>query len=204
MSAIPGTDTSSCTLWLSPSTLYSLAEYLVLDDEGCINALLPADFIPSTSDHLFWDRNLESFLVPWDLQSSVEGSLAIDSFGNTLMSLDRWILSSVRPKHIYSHLVDCTLVPWFPFSLSAGDLASINGIHQWLVIKWWTTMFDLDTSIHIVGHVLVAVCVEYLSVWWHSIYSTSLMMPVFMRFYLSWYSFHIPLYIRYLHLLWRS
>ena len=42
--------------------IISLAKYLVLDNDGCINALLPADFIPSTSDHLFWDRNLESFL----------------------------------------------------------------------------------------------------------------------------------------------
>ena len=48
-------------LWLSPSTLYNLAEYLMLDDGECLNALLPADFIPSTSDHLFWDWNLESF-----------------------------------------------------------------------------------------------------------------------------------------------
>ena len=57
---IPSTDTSSCTLWSSPSTLYNFAEYLMLDDGGCLNAL-PVDFIPSTSDHLFWDRNLESF-----------------------------------------------------------------------------------------------------------------------------------------------
>ena len=76
--------------------------------------------------------------------------------------------------------------PWFPFSLSAGDLASINDLHQWLVIKWWTTMFDLNTSIHIVGHVLVAVCVEDLPDWWHLIYATSLIVPVFMRFQLSW------------------
>ena len=62
MSVIPGTDTGSFTLWSSPSTLYSFAEYLVLDDEGCINALLPTDFIPLTLDHLFWDINLESFL----------------------------------------------------------------------------------------------------------------------------------------------
>jgi hypothetical protein len=34
----------------------------VLDDGGCLNALLPADFIPSTSDHLFWDWSLESYL----------------------------------------------------------------------------------------------------------------------------------------------
>ena len=79
MSAIPGKVTGSCTLWSSPSTLDSFAEYLVLDDGGCLNALLPADFIPSTLDHLFWDWNIDSFWVPWDLQSSVVGSLAIDS-----------------------------------------------------------------------------------------------------------------------------
>ena len=50
-------------------------------------------------------------------------------FGNTSMSPDRWILSSVRPQHIYLHLLVCTLVPWFPFSLSVGDLASVNSIH---------------------------------------------------------------------------
>jgi len=102
------------------------------------------------------------------------------------MSPDRWILSSVRPQHIYSHLLVCTLVPWFPFSLSVGDLASVNGIHQWPVIRRWTTMFDLDTSIRIVGHVLVAVCVEDFLDWWHILYATSLIVPVFMRFQLSW------------------
>ena len=124
--------------------------------------------------------------MPWDLQSSVVGSLSIDSFGNTSMSPDRWILSSVRPQLIYSHLLVFTLVPRFPFSLSVGDLASFNGIHQWPVIRWWTTMFDLDTSICIVGHVLVAVCVEDFPDRWNFIYVTSLIMPVFMRCQLSW------------------
>ena len=55
-----------------------------------------------------------------------------------------------------------------------------------MTIKRWTTMFDLDTSILIVGHVLVAVCVEDLPYWWHLLYATSLIMPVFMRFQLSW------------------
>ena len=45
---------------------------------GCLNSLLPVNFIPSTLDHLFWDWNLDSFWVPWDLQSSMVGSLAID------------------------------------------------------------------------------------------------------------------------------
>ena len=46
-------------------------------------------------------------------------------------------------------------------------------------------MFDLDTSIHIVGHVLIAVCVEDLPDWWHLLYATSLIVLVFMRFQLS-------------------
>ena len=46
-------------------------------------------------------------------------------------------------------------------------------------------MFDLDTSIHIVGHVLVAVCVEDFPDWWQLLYATSLIVPVFMRFQLS-------------------
>ena len=62
MSAIPGTVTGLCTLWSSPSTLYNFAEYLMLDDEGYLNSLLQVNFIPSTSHHLFWDRNLESCL----------------------------------------------------------------------------------------------------------------------------------------------
>ena len=62
----------------------------------------------------------------------------------------------------------------------------VNNIHQWLVIRRWTAMFDLDTSIHIVGHVLVEVCVEDLPAWWHSIYATSLIVPIFMRCQLFW------------------
>ena len=124
--------------------------------------------------------------MPWDLQSSVEGSLAIDSFGNTSMSHDRWIFPSVRPQHIYFHLLDCTLVPWFPFSLSVGDLTSVNGIHQWPVIRRWNTMFELDTSIHRVGHVLEVGYVEDFPDWWHFWYATSLIVPVFMRFQFSW------------------
>ena len=47
-------------------------------------------------------------------------------------------------------------------------------------------MFNLDTSIHIVGHVLIAGYVEDLLYWWNFIYATSLIMPVFMRFHLLW------------------
>ena len=102
------------------------------------------------------------------------------------MSPNRWILSSFQPQHIYSHLLVFTLVPWFPFSLSVSDLTSVNGIHQWPVIRRWTTMFNLDTSIHIVGQVLVEVSIEDLPYWWHLLYATSLILPVFMIFQVSW------------------
>ena len=121
------------------------------------------------------------------------GSFSINNFGKTSISPNQWILSSVQPQHIYSHLLVCTLVPWFPFSLSVGNLASVNDIHQWPVIRQWTAMFDLDTSIRIVGHVLVAVCVEDFPDWWHHLYATSLIVPVFMRFQLLWLD---PVYVR--------
>ena len=91
-------------------------------------------------------------------------------------------LTSTHLLTLFS-LYSSTLNPIF---ISMGDLASVNGIHQWPVIRWWTTMFDLDTSIHTVGHDLVAVCVEYFLYWWHLLYATSLIMPVFMRFHLLW------------------
>ena len=81
---------------------------------------------------------------------------------------------------------DNKFVPWFPLSLSVRYLASVNGIHQWTVIRRWSIIFDLDTFIHVMGYVLIAVCVEDLQTWWHSICTTSLIMPVFMRCQLSW------------------
>ena len=108
------------------------------------------------------------------------GYLTIDSFGNTSMSPNRWILSSVQPQHLFT-LVRLHSVPWFTLSLSVGDLTSVNGIHQWSVIRRWSIMFELDTFIRVMGHVLIAVCIEDLWDWWHSAYATSLIMPVFMR-----------------------
>ena len=87
--------------------------------------------------------------------------------------------------HLFT-LVWLHSVPWFPLSLSVVYLTYVNGIHQWLVIRWWNTMFNLDTSIYIVGYVLAVVCVEEFLDWWHFIYATSLIMPVFMIFELSW------------------
>ena len=46
---------------LISSTLYNVVEYLMFVDGGCLSSLLLVDSIPSTSDHLFWNRSLESF-----------------------------------------------------------------------------------------------------------------------------------------------
>jgi hypothetical protein len=35
--------------------------YLILNDERCLNALLSEGLLPSTSTHLFWKRDLESY-----------------------------------------------------------------------------------------------------------------------------------------------
>ena len=40
--------------------------------------------------------------------------------------------------------------------------------------------------IRMMGHVPVVVCIEYLRAWWHFIYATSLIVPIFMRYHLSW------------------
>ena len=184
MSTIFSAVTSSWTLWSSPSTLYSFAEYLVLDDGGFLNALLLEDFIPSTSDHLFWDWNLESFFSVLRL-AVISGRFyhhwQFWEYINVPWSMDYF--KCLTSTHLFT-LVRLHSIPWFPFpfSLSVGDLASVNDIHQWPVIKWWTTMFDLETSIHIGVHALVSDCVEDLWDWWHFIYATSLIMPVFMRF----------------------
>ena len=50
-----------------------------------------------------------------------------------------------------------------------------------------TTMFVLDTYIHISGHVLIVFHVEYLPACWNSMHATSLIVPMFMRFHLSWF-----------------
>jgi hypothetical protein len=83
-----------CTLWWSFQYFHLIpSKYLAFCYSSCWmmgDALIPSfQWISSYRlQHIFlWDRDLESLLVPWGLQSSVAGSLAIDS-GNTSMSPD--------------------------------------------------------------------------------------------------------------------
>jgi hypothetical protein len=67
------------------------ALYLMLTDERCLNALLSVGLFPSTSAHLFWKRDLESYEY-LEACSHQWQALSPSTVGNTSMSPDRWIL----------------------------------------------------------------------------------------------------------------
>ena len=76
-----------------------------------------------------------------------------------------------------------------------GCLASINSIHQWPVIKLCLFVFELNTCIHVLGHVPSSICVEDLILWCHSIYATTLIMMIPMGFHFSYQRsvpYHVP------------
>jgi hypothetical protein len=68
-----------------------IALYLTLDDERCFNSLLSTCILPLTSADLFWNRDLElyEYLEACSHEWQV---LQPSKIGNTLISLDRWIL----------------------------------------------------------------------------------------------------------------
>ena len=117
MSTIPSTITVCAHL------VWVLAHYTALLSVSCW--LMGDTLMPPSSG--FHSIDFRSFIleyesrvswVPWDLQSSVVGSLAIDSFGNTSMSPDRWIIPSVQPQHINQWLQRCIYIhtQYFVFS----------------------------------------------------------------------------------------
>jgi len=66
----------------------------------------------------------------------------------TSMAFDRKTLHGVWHQLIYSHNVNCTVVPWGSLPLSVIPLTLVNNLHHWLVIRWCLSMFDFKTSIH--------------------------------------------------------
>jgi hypothetical protein len=87
-------------------------------------------FAPSTPSH-YLEIRLRNHLVPWNFHASMAGFLAFDS-GFSSLTPDREISSDVQPQLIYSHLVDCTSVPWESLTLMAISLALVNGfINDW-------------------------------------------------------------------------
>ena len=55
-------------------------------------------------------------------------------------------------------------------------------------------MFDLNTSIHVMGYVPSMICVEDLKVWWYFIYATTLIVIILMGFQFSYQS-NVPCYV---------
>ena len=105
------------------------------------------DHFLSTSTHYprSWSRNTPlstlklaclngKFLTPGDRFSS--------------LAFDREIPCGVRRQVIYSHPVDCTVVPWGSSSLSVIPLVLVNGFHYWPVIKRCLSMFDASSLSH--------------------------------------------------------
>jgi hypothetical protein len=79
----------------------------------------------STSSHYPRSR-LRNYLVPWSLHASMASFLAFDS-GFTSLTPDQKIPSDVRHQIIYSHSMDCTIVPWESLILMVISLALVNG-----------------------------------------------------------------------------
>jgi hypothetical protein len=87
-------------------------------------------FVPSTSAH-YPESRLRNHSVPWSLNAPMAGFLASDS-GFTSLTPDRNIPSDVRHQLIYSHSMDCTMVPWESLTLMVISLALVKGyINEW-------------------------------------------------------------------------
>jgi hypothetical protein len=73
-------------VWVVPNH-QTIVLHLTLNDERFLNALLSAGIFPSTSSHLFWNRDLElyEYLEACSHQWQV---LLPSTVGNTLISLD--------------------------------------------------------------------------------------------------------------------
>jgi hypothetical protein len=82
-------------------------------------------FVPSTSAH-YLESRLRNYLVPWSLHASIAGFLAFQS-GFTSLTPYRKIPSGVQRQIIYSHLMDCTRVPWDSLTSMVIPLALVNG-----------------------------------------------------------------------------
>jgi len=82
-------------------------------------------FVPSTSAHYLGSR-LRNYLVPWSLHASMSSFLAFNS-GFTSLTPDRKIQSDVQYQLIYSHSMDCTMVPWESLTSMVISLALVNG-----------------------------------------------------------------------------
>ena len=73
--------------------------------------------------------------VPWGLHTSMEIFLTLcDMFSS--FSFNWHVLCGVWIQLIHSHHTDCTVVPWESLTSLVVSLASINGLHHCLEIRW--------------------------------------------------------------------
>ena len=125
-------------------------------------------FVPSISTH-YPESRLRNYLVPWSLHASMAGFLAFDS-GFTSLTPDRKIPLDVRLQLIYSHSLECTMVPWESLLSLVIYLEVFNDINEWLVIKWflpcltsshlftWLDSYCIGIEMKILGWVFTLLC----------------------------------------------
>ena len=71
-----------------------------------------------------------------------------------------WVISRVFNFSSCIHIPWIVLiVTWGPLSLLVVSLALVNSFHHWLVIKWLSSMFDINTYILMLESVLWSGCV---------------------------------------------
>jgi len=101
----------------------------------------------STSAHFLrsWLRNTPFSALKL---ACINGKFLTSGDRLTSMAFDQKILCGVWDRIIYSHHVNCIIVPWGSLSLSVIPLAIVNNSHYWLVIRRCLSMFNFRTSPH--------------------------------------------------------
>ena len=122
------------------------------------------------------------------------GFLAFNSRFSS-MNFDWNILLSVQLQNIYSHLRECTKIPWESLTSMVISLALVNSWHQWLVIKWFLPCLTSRNCNHMVRFKSLRVRLEDLGL---SDIFTQVVMEFFFEsyytdpsLYWSWLFYHL-------------
>ena len=127
-------------LWVSPMVVSSLQHQLLFHVScrwwGKHHGPPSTSLFMSTSTHHWRIRFKKASQEPWILHASMTGFLAFDGRISSLAS--SWKISLiVLLQLIHSHLEECTEVTLESFTLMVISISLVNGLHQWLVIKWF-------------------------------------------------------------------
>jgi hypothetical protein len=123
MSAFPMSVLSHICIFLYPKSVTYFVSLMGDTSRPSRDESFLVDFISLSK------KRLRNYLVPYSLHALMVGFFAFDN-GFTSLILDREILSSVQLQLIYSHLLDCTGVPWGSLTSLMISLSLVNSFHQ--------------------------------------------------------------------------